>query len=86
MASIEGTLHLDLLPDKGVRLLFMPRTKGNNSRPLGIPSTALAQSDLESFWGFSPAKAKAAITELETSGHVELSVTVEEQAVSSLFG
>jgi hypothetical protein len=83
---MEGTLHLDLLPDRGVRLLFTPRTTGRNSRPLGIPSIAQAQSDLESFWEFSPAKAKAAIAELEKSGHVELPVTVEEQYVSSLFG
>jgi hypothetical protein len=85
MEIMEGILHLDLLPDRSVRLLFTSRTKGRNSRPLGIPSTAQAQSDLETFWGFSPAKGKAAIAEIEKNGHVELSVSVEEQAVSSLF-
>lgn len=55
MVTMEGTLHLDLLSDKSVRLLFMPRTKGRNSRPLAIPNTGQARSDLESFWGFAPA-------------------------------
>jgi hypothetical protein len=85
MAMIEGTLHLDKLPEKGVRLVFSPRTKGTNSRPLGIPTTEQVLSDLKSFWGFTPSKANAAVAQLERDGHVELSVTVDEQAVNKLF-
>jgi hypothetical protein len=85
MAMIEGTLHLDLMPDKTVRLVFSPHTKGTNSRPLEIKNTGFLLSDLESFWGFSPPKAKAAIAQMERDGHVQLSVTVDEQAVNKLF-
>jgi hypothetical protein len=42
-------------------------------------------SDLESFWGFTPSKANAAVAQLERDGQVELSVTVDEQAVNKLF-
>jgi len=85
MAMIEGTLHLDKLPEKGVRLVFSPSTKGTNSRPLGIPTTEQVLSDLKSFWGFSPSKARAAIAQLEKDGQVQLSVTVDEQAIAPLF-
>jgi hypothetical protein len=85
MAMIEGLLHLDLMPDKTVRLVFSPHTKGTNSRPLEIKNTGFLLSDLESFWGFSPSKAKAAIAQMERDGHVQLSVTVDEQTVNKLF-
>lgn len=85
MGMIEGTLHLDLMPDKGVRLVFSPHTKGTNSRSLEIKNTGFLLSDLESFWGFSPSKAKAAVAQLEKDGRVQLSVTVDEQAVNKLF-
>ncbi len=85
MSMIEGRLHLGLLPDKSVRLVFSPHTKGANSRPLEIKSTGLLLSDLESFWGFTPSKANAAVAQLEKNGHVELSITVDEQAVGRLF-
>jgi hypothetical protein len=42
-------------------------------------------SDIESFWGFLPPKAAAAVAQLERDGHVQLSVTVDEQAVNKLF-
>lgn len=41
MATIEGTLHLDLIPDKTVRLVLSPHTKGTNARPLGIKNTGV---------------------------------------------
>ena len=82
---IEGTLHLDLMPDKTVRLVFSPHTKGTNSRPLGIKNTGFLLSDLESFWGFTPSKAKNAVAQLEKDGRVQLSVTVDEQVVNKLF-
>jgi hypothetical protein len=85
MAMIEGTLTLDVLRDKSVRLVFSPRTKGTNSRPLEIKNTGFLLSDLESFWGFTPPKAAAAVAQLEKDGHVQLSVTVDEQAVNKLF-
>jgi hypothetical protein len=85
MAMIEGMLHLDLLPAKTVRLVFSPHTKGTNSRPLEIENTGFVVSDLESFWGFTPSKAKAAVAQLERDGHAQFSVTVDEQAVSKLF-
>ncbi|HXJ88908.1 MAG TPA: hypothetical protein VMS18_18975 [Candidatus Binatia bacterium] len=82
---IEGNLHLDLLSNKGVRLIFSPHAKGTNSRPLGIGNTALLLADLESFWGFTPSKAKAAVAQVEKDGHAQFSVTVDEQAVNKLF-
>jgi hypothetical protein len=85
MSMIEGRLHLGMLPDKNVRLVFSPHTKGANSRPLEIKNTGFLLSDLESFWGFTPSKANAAVAQLERDGHVELSVTVDEQAVNKLF-
>ena len=85
MPMIEGNLHLNLLPDKSVRLVFAPHTRGANSRPLGIGNTGLLLSDLESFWGFTPSKAKTAVAQLETDGHAQFSVTADEQAVSKLF-
>jgi len=85
MSMIEGRLHLSLLPDKSVRLVFSPHTKSTNSRPLEIKNTGFLLSDLESFWGFTPSKANAAIAQLERDGQVELSVTVDEQAVNKLF-
>ena len=65
MSMIEGRLHLGLLPDKSVRLVFSPHTKGTNSRPLEIKNTGFLLSDLESIWGFTPSKANAAIAQLE---------------------
>jgi hypothetical protein len=85
MAMIDGTLHLDLLPQKGVRLLFTPLIKGANARPLGIPNTEQALSDLENFWGCNSTEAQAAIEELRKNGSVEIRLSIEEQAVSSLF-
>jgi hypothetical protein len=82
---IEGTLHLDMLPQNAVRLVFMPHTQGTKSRPLEIKDTGLLLSDLESFWGFTSTKANAAVTQLERDGHVELSVTVSQPAVGRLF-
>ena len=84
MSMIEGLLHLDRTPDNSVRLIFSPHAKGTNSRPLGIPPEQLL-SDLESFWGFTPSKAKAAVAQLERDGHAQFSVTVDEQAVNKLF-
>lgn len=85
MSMIEGNLHLDLTPDRGVRLVFSPFAKGTNSRPLGIDNTGVLLNDLESFWGFTPSKAKSAVSQLEQDGHAQFSVTVDEQAVSKLF-
>jgi hypothetical protein len=85
MPTIEGTLHLDLMPDKSVRLVFSPHAKGTNSRPLEVNNTGSLLSDLESFWGLTPSKAKAAVAQLERDGNVQLSVTVNEQAVGKLF-
>jgi len=82
---IEGRLHLSLLTDKRVRLVFSPRTKGTNSRPLEITKTGFLLSDLESFWGFTPSKANAAVAQLERDVQAELSVTVDEEAVNKLF-
>jgi hypothetical protein len=65
--------------------MFTPCSKVTNSRPLGIPNMEQTLSDLESFWGFSSSKAKAAVQQLEKDGHVELSVTVEEETVAPLF-
>jgi len=85
MSMIEGTLHLDLMPAHGVRLVFSPHSKGTNSRPLEVNNTGFLLSDLESFWGFTPSKAKAAVAQLERDGHAQFSVTVDEQAVNKLF-
>jgi hypothetical protein len=82
---IEGNLHLDLTPDRGVRLVFSLYTKGTNSRPLGIDNMGVLLSDLESFWGFTPSKAKAAVAQLERDGHAQFYVSVDEQAVNKLF-
>ncbi len=78
-------IHLDLLPDKGVQQLVVPVSGAGRSRPLGIPTIAQTQSDLESFWGLSSASAQAAVSELERNGHVELSATLEDEALSRLF-
>jgi len=85
MPMIEGILNLDLLPDKSVRLIFSPYTTGTNSRALEIKNTGFLLPDLESFWGFSPSKAKNAVAQLERDGHVQLSVTVDEHAINKLF-
>jgi hypothetical protein len=78
-------IHLDLLPDKGVQQLVMPLSGAGRSRPLGIPTVAQAQSDLETFWALSAPRAQAAISEMERTGHVEISATIEEGRLSRLF-
>jgi len=85
MARLEGTLQLNLLPNRTVQLLFMAHSRGANSRPLNIANTGQALSDLVSTWSFSPVKARVAVEELERVGHVQLTVTVEEESVSALF-
>jgi hypothetical protein len=85
MAKIDGTIHLDLLPDKSVRLLFAPRGGDGKSQPIGIPSTAQALSDLTSFWQVPEGKAVAATAELEPNANAEVDVSVDEAAVAPLF-
>lgn len=85
MSMIEGTLHLDLLPADSVRLVFAPHTRGTNSRALEVNNTGFLLSDLETFWGFTPPKSKAAVAQLERNGHAQFPVTVDEQAVNKLF-
>jgi len=83
MSMLEGRLHFG--PVAGQKRAGGLFAKGTNSRPLEIKNTGFLLSDLESFWGFTPSKANAAVAQLERDGHVELSVTVDEQAVNKLF-
>jgi hypothetical protein len=85
MSMIECTLHLDLTPARGVRLVFSPHSNSTTSRPLEVNKTGFLLSDLESTWGFTRSKAKAAVAQLERDGHAQLSVTVDEQAVNKLL-
>ena len=85
MTNIEGRFLAHRLDNGSVQMQFAPNQGVGNPYPLLAKGIGEVQSDLESVFEFTPAKAAAAIAELEKTGQVNIPITVDEKSVRALF-
>ena len=85
MANIEGRFLAQRLDNGSVQMQFVPNQGAGNTYPLLAKGTGEVQSDLESVFEFTPAKAAAAIAELENNEQINISITIDEKSVRALF-
>jgi hypothetical protein len=85
MTKIEGRFLAHRLDNGGVQMQFVPNQGAGNPYSLVAKGAREVQSDLESVFGFTPAKAAAAVAELGATGEVDVAIAVNEENVRALF-
>jgi hypothetical protein len=85
MANIEGRFLAQRLDNGSVQMQFVPNQGAGNPYPLRAKGIGEVRADLESVFEFTPAKAAAAIAELEKTGQVNIPITIDEKSVRALF-
>jgi hypothetical protein len=82
---VEGLLNIDKLPGGDILMTFAPTEGQGNSRPLLTKDLGQVEVDLIRTFGFSPAKARAQIAQMEEKGQASTTVSIDEELASMLF-
>jgi hypothetical protein len=85
MEKVTGRLLVDLLPNGTVQMAFAPNGSDGNARPLLARTIYDAQSDLASYFEFTPAHADAQIARLVETRHIDLVIAIDAAKVPSIF-